>query len=79
MNTNNTPDAVRLTEAAARWRALAADEIKAVESGIQQCRTVAEARADLYERTAQALEIQRDTGIAVCVCCHKCLSDHPYG
>lgn len=26
------------------------------------------------ERTAQALEIQRDTGQAVCSCCHKPLS-----
>lgn len=23
------------------------------------------------ERTAQALEIERDTGVAVCSCCHK--------
>jgi len=23
------------------------------------------------QRTAQALEIQRDTGVAVCSCCHK--------
>jgi len=29
------------------------------------------AMAQTCERTAQALEIQRDTGIAVCTCCFK--------
>lgn len=29
----------------------------------------------ICERTAQALEIQRDTGIAVCSCCHKSLAE----
>lgn len=31
-------------------------------------------QADSYRRTAKALTIQRDTGIAVCSCCFK-----PYG
>jgi cytochrome c553 len=29
------------------------------------------AMARSCERTAQALEIERDTGVAVCSCCHK--------
>ena len=28
----------------------------------------------ICERTAQALEIERDTGVAVCSCCHKSLA-----
>lgn len=40
---------------------------------------VARAQADLYRRTVRALEIQRDTGVAVCPCCHKPLGDDkPY-
>lgn len=29
------------------------------------------ARAETYRRTAKALEIKRDTGVAVCSCCFK--------
>jgi hypothetical protein len=30
---------------------------------------------EVCERTAVALEIERDTGVAVCSCCHKPLGD----
>lgn len=63
-----------LTAAAEWWRKLASDEIRAYELGIQTNKGTAEFRAWVYERTAKAIEIERDTGVSVCSCCHKPLS-----
>lgn len=60
-----------LTAAAAHWRKLAADELRAYELGVQTCKSTAEYRSWIYERTAKALEIERDTGVAVSSCSHK--------
>ena len=37
-----------------------------------------EVRARIAERTAEALRIQEKTGVAVCSCCHKPLSETGY-
>lgn len=51
-----------LTEAAAAWRRAGSYETNPHMKRV-------------CERTAQALEIERDTGVAVCSCCHKSLSE----
>ncbi|MHC4296485.1 MAG: hypothetical protein ACYS7Y_04230 [Planctomycetota bacterium] len=56
------------------WRGLASSELKAIELGIHDktnTADIARRRAKTYERTAKSLEIERDTGVAVCSCCHK--------
>jgi hypothetical protein len=65
-----------LTQAAEEWDRLADDEIRRFETGIQDCKQIADARAALYRRTAKALRIRRDTGIEVCACCLKPFKDH---
>lgn len=69
MNNENTDKANisisqrdELTEAASAWRM--AGSYKTNPYMKRVC-----------ERTAQALEIERDTGVAVCSCCHKPLSE----
>jgi hypothetical protein len=59
-----------LEKAIVQWAALADEEDRAAEMGITDYKT-AKFRADVYRRTVRALEIERDTGIAVCSCCHK--------
>lgn len=60
-----------LNDAIIGWRELAASERRSVDLGIATygCIQTALHRADIYERTAKALEIQRDTGVAVCPSC----------
>lgn len=48
-----------------QWRLIANDKILYPAKGLR----------DVCERAAVALEIQRDTGIAVCTCCHKPMCD----
>jgi hypothetical protein len=65
-------------QAIKQWAALADEEDRAAEMGITDPKT-AKFRANVYRRTVRALEIQRDTGIAVCSCCHKPFGDEkPY-
>ncbi|WP_287497515.1 hypothetical protein [Pandoraea sp. CB10b_02] len=52
------------------WRALADEQDRAAELGITHP-NVAKANADLYRRTARSIEIEIETGTAVCVCCFK--------
>ena len=52
-----------LQEAIDQWRKCANDPFN--NSAMQR----------VCERTAQALEIERDTGVAVCSCCHKSLAE----
>lgn len=59
-----------LDTAISAWATLADDEDRAASLGLTHP-SVAKARAAIYRRTVKALEIQRDTGIAVCSCCHK--------
>lgn len=67
-----------LEKAIQQWSALAEQvERDAALSLIHA--DVAKAQADCYRRTVRALEIERDTGIAVCSCCHKPFGDEkPY-
>lgn len=55
------------------WRNLAKEELADIAMGIHDktnTADIAKRRAEIYERTAQALEIERATGVAVCVCHH---------
>ena len=52
------------------WRALADELEREAELGIIHPAT-AKYNADLYRRTARSIEIEIETGIAVCVCCFK--------
>lgn len=52
------------------WRALADEQDRAAELGITHPST-AKLNADLYRRTARSIEIEIETGVAVCVCCFK--------
>ena len=62
----------KLDTAIAAWLQLAIDEEHAIELGITNGDySVFRNRAELYRRTAKALEYERDTGIAICVCCFK--------
>lgn len=61
-----------LETAIAAWLQLAEDEDRAIELGITYgSDDVFRYRANLYRRTAKALQYQLDTGIAICVCCFK--------
>lgn len=67
---------MNLEQARDHWLALAAGEDRMVRF-LRRQRTalwlheeLPESRRD-HRRTAQALQIQIDTGVAVCVCCHK--------
>lgn len=61
-----------LEAAIAAWRKLADDERALAEINKRYGDVSAyQVRAEMYERTAQALEIQQRTGVAVCSCCHK--------
>ncbi len=54
------------------WYALADEEERYIELDITYgSDAVYRYRAETYRRAAKALEIQRDTGVAVCSCCHK--------
>lgn len=59
-----------LQESIDHWNQLALDAERRMADGLLHP-TVARAQAETYRRTAQALEIRRDTGVAVCACCHK--------
>lgn len=58
------------------WYKLADDEDRSIAWGLT-CGSPAPfiARAENYRRAAKALEIGRDTGVAVCTCCHKPFSN----
>lgn len=67
-----------LNEAIKQWAKLADEAEEAVALGLIHP-NVGNAKARVYRRTVTALEIQRDTGVAVCSCCHKPLGDEkPY-
>ncbi|WP_186122292.1 hypothetical protein [Burkholderia gladioli] len=53
-----------------QWRALADEQDRAAELGLTHP-NVARANADLYRRTARSIEVEIETGTAVCVCCFK--------
>lgn len=65
----------QLEEAARYWDSLAAFELdrpnwdRYADSG--SCKF----RANTYKRTAEALRIQIQTGVAVCSCCHNPLGE----
>lgn len=61
-----------LLDAAKVWRCLAAQEIRMSEINAKYGDTTSHIkRAEIYTRCAEALEIQNETGVAVCSCCHK--------
>ncbi|WP_394475051.1 hypothetical protein [Ralstonia mannitolilytica] len=65
-----------LVAAIAAWRKLADDELRLAEINKRYGDVSAfMVRAEIYERAAQALEIQERTGVAVCTCCHKPLGE----
>lgn len=67
-----------LDQAIQDWAALADEADREAAFGLTHP-NVAKARADIYRRTVKALEIERDTGVAVCSCCHKPIGDEkPY-
>lgn len=58
--------------AVAAWRDLAEQELRMEKIEARYGDTSSyRKRAEIYERTAVALEIQMQTGVAVCSCCHK--------
>lgn len=52
------------------WRDLADEQERGAELGLIHPK-VAAYNASLYRRTARAIEIESETGKAVCVCCFK--------
>jgi hypothetical protein len=67
---------MNLKEAAAIWRKLVQDELLMAEINTRYGDVSSyRLRAQIYERTAIALEIQEATGVAVCSCCHKPLGE----
>lgn len=65
-----------LLDAAQVWRDLATQEIKVAEIDARYGDTTSHMkRAELYVRCAEALEIEAETGVAVCTCCHKPLGE----
>ncbi len=54
------------------WNALADQEQRMIDNNLT-CGSDKPflARIETYRRTARSLEIQRDTGVAVCVCCYQ--------
>lgn len=65
-----SPETIR--SAITQWQALADEERQKIKLGL--CcgsSTSAYARIRVYERTVKALEIELETGVAVCSCCHK--------
>lgn len=61
-----------LLDAAKVWRDLAADELQMAEIEARYGDTTShKARAKIYIRCAESLEIEHETGVAVCTCCHK--------
>lgn len=64
------PETIR--SAIAQWQALADEERQKIKLGLCHGSSAsAEFRINVYERTVKALEIELETGIAVCSCCHK--------
>jgi hypothetical protein len=58
-----------------QWRKVAQQERERVALGLTYgCDHVALHNAELYEDTARSLEIERDTGVAVCNSCFKPLN-----
>lgn len=67
-----------LEQAIEKWVALADEAERGAKLGLIHP-NIAKAQADCYRRTVKALEIERDTGVAVCSCCHKPFGeDKPY-
>jgi hypothetical protein len=69
---NNSQERSELISAIEHWKDLAEKErrSKVLDSRYGSTKSH-DCRIDLYERTARAIEIQLDTGIAVCSCCFK--------
>lgn len=65
----------RLEEAAKYWDALASSELDRPDWDRYADLGSCEFRANSYRRTAEALRIQIQTGVAVCSCCHKPLGE----
>lgn len=64
-----------LLSAAAEWDALAVAERRLAKIAERNGDTKSfEVRAQLAERTSEALRIQHATGVPVCTCCHKPLA-----
>lgn len=59
-----------LERAIMAWSDLVDDAERRAALGLTHPST-ANAQASAYRRTVRALEIERDTGVAVCSCCHK--------
>lgn len=68
--------AFTLESAAEHWNELAAATDAAVAAGIADP-LAGGYRADTYRRTARAMRIEIETGVAVCVCCFKPHGDGP--
>jgi hypothetical protein len=68
-----------LTESIAHWTALAEAQDRSIAEGFAACPQAAKHKADLYRRTAQALQYEQDTGVPVCVCCLKPRGQKPTG
>ena len=67
-----------LNQAIQQWSSLADEAEHMANLGLLHPK-VAKAQADCYRRTVRALEIERDTGVAVCSCCYKPFGDdNPY-
>lgn len=65
-----------LLDAAKVWLDLAAQEIRMAEIDARYGDTTShKKRAEIYMSCAKALEIQHETGVAVCSCCHKPLGE----
>lgn len=64
-----------ILDAAKAWRDLAARKIRKAEMDARYGDTTSHKnRARTYIRCAEALEIEHETGVAVCTCCHKPLT-----
>lgn len=53
------------------WSDLAGTEERAIELGIALCPQVNRNNAELYRKTALAIQHEIDTGEALCTCCWK--------
>ena len=65
------PTIPELEAAAIQWDKLADDELASLDWDRCAIRSVVDSRVNTYRRTAEAMRIQIETGVAVCSCCHK--------
>ncbi len=72
MNAQQEQRAAELEASAGHWDALAAEQEKiAAENNPRTCVEACHSRAEMYKRTARALRMQIETGVAHCACCLK--------